>query len=299
MPEIRAFQTQDLPQLTQLINQHISMLIPTWGLPSDLILSRLESNPDQPMIDPWVMERKTLCAFVGEQLVAAAHLLRYGKDETVAENHRGIGDIAWFFFYPEHQPEAVVFLEACHQKMRQWEVTKLSAWESGLSIPCLTGIPDKWPHLLALFYEAGYWPNPERAEAIFGGGFETILALAKQEPKGKLLIQDMESLKRYSLQTITDEEMGFCLFDAKLPRERPALESWAELCEISVEEAWRRRGVGRFLLQEMVSYLVAYGIKNIVFSVVQDNDAAIAFYRNVDWNAISRSQDGWEYKGKL
>src|SRR5690349_20340716 len=113
MAQIRPFQPEDISKLTQLINTHISLLISLWGIPSTLILSRLEKNPDEPVIDPWVIERATFCAFVGENLVAAAHLLRYGESEAMNKSYHRRGDFAWFVFEPEFEADAKGLLEAC------------------------------------------------------------------------------------------------------------------------------------------------------------------------------------------
>jgi GNAT superfamily N-acetyltransferase len=302
MATIRPFKIDDLPQLTQLINTHISMLIPTWGLPSELILSRLEKNPDEPVIDPWVIERVTFCAFVGENLVAAAHLLRYGDTEPVNQNHHKHGDIAWLVFDPEFEAEAMALLEACHAQMKRWEVKSLGAWESGLPIPCLTGISDNWPHIGKLFYEAGYRPNPERAEAVFGGNFDKI------SPAGQLA-------ERFSMREVingnkiivevTRHEKWVARLEAYVDLAengtKPALKTWAELSEVEVAENWRRRGVGTMLIDYLVFLLKDAGARQVVFSVAKNDEeaGAGAFYRSFGWQPFSRSQDAWEYEGQL
>ncbi|HEV7129639.1 MAG TPA: hypothetical protein VGN32_19555, partial [Ktedonobacterales bacterium] len=69
-----------LPQLGELINAHLGLLVPGWALTGDCIASHLQRHPGQAITDPWVSERTTLCALEGPRLVAAAHLLRYGVD---------------------------------------------------------------------------------------------------------------------------------------------------------------------------------------------------------------------------
>jgi GNAT superfamily N-acetyltransferase len=302
MTEIRAFQSNDLPQLTQIINIHISMLITGWGLPSELILSHMEKNPDQPVIDPWVIERKTLCALVGEKLVGAAHLLRYGDAEPVGENHHKHGDIAWLVFDPEFEAEAKALLATCHAQMKSWEVKSLGTWESGLSIPCFTGISDNWPHIGKLFYEAGYRPKPERAEAVFGGNFDKVY------PAGQLA-------ERFSLSEVingdtiivevTRHEKWVAGLEARPDLSengiKPALKTWAELSEVEVAERWRRQGVGRMLISYLVFLLKKTEASQVVFTVAKEDEeaGAGAFYESFGWKPFSRSQDGWEYKGKL
>jgi ribosomal protein S18 acetylase RimI-like enzyme len=302
MPTIRAFQPEDLSQLTQIINTHISMLIPTWELPSELILSRLEKNPDEPVIDPWVIERATFCAFVGENLVAAAHLLRYGDTETVNENHHNHGDIAWFVFEPAFESEAKELLSACHAQMRDWQVKTLGAWESGLYVPCFTGISDNWPHIGKLFYEAGYRPNPERAEAVFGGGFDGVYSPRelpdKFAMKHRITANEIAiGLHRYGERVATIEAR----IDCSENDTKPALKTWAELSEVEVAETWRRRGVGTMLIDYLVFLLKDAGASQVVFSVAKDDEeaGAGAFYRSLGFKPFSRSQDAWEYDGKL
>jgi GNAT superfamily N-acetyltransferase len=296
MREIRAFQYSDLSQLTQLINLHITMLIPSWGLPSSIILSHLDDNPEQPVLNPWVFERKTLCAFVGEQLVAAAHLLHYGNEPTIFKDYRDLGDIAWFVFEPEFMPEARDLLAACHQQMRDWKVRKLIAWDSGLSIPCATGISDKWPHLRELFLEAGYKPNLGHQEAVFGGTFDKIV------PPPQLPLSDglwiYQQIADPIVLTISKgiEMIGRCEADSDLTSrgQKPALQSWAELNHLEVKETWRRRGIATLLIQKLVEILKKEGKQQIVFAVMLEDEivGAGAFYASLGWNLISRGLDG-------
>lgn len=65
------------------------------------VLSRLEDEPSEFIVDPWVSERRTLVAEQRGRIVAAAHLLRYGADERVGESYRDAGLIRWFLFWPE------------------------------------------------------------------------------------------------------------------------------------------------------------------------------------------------------
>jgi hypothetical protein len=77
-PRIVSFDPAHLPALRDLVNAHLTLLVPGWALTNDFIASHLWRNPGQAITDPWVSERLTLCALDGDRLVAAAHLLRYG-----------------------------------------------------------------------------------------------------------------------------------------------------------------------------------------------------------------------------
>ena len=78
MPRIDAFSPAHLPQLLQLVNLHLTAAIPGWALSETTLARHLEHDDTQPITDPWVAERTTLCAVEGYRILAAAHLLRYG-----------------------------------------------------------------------------------------------------------------------------------------------------------------------------------------------------------------------------
>ena len=69
---IQPFQPEHLPQLRDLINLHVEAIVPGWALADDYIHARLQSNPGQYVIDPWVAERQTVCAISRDRVVAAA-----------------------------------------------------------------------------------------------------------------------------------------------------------------------------------------------------------------------------------
>lgn len=71
MVRIESLQSQHLPQVQALVNQHLSAVIPGWGVSLAYLAGRLERNPGQYVVDPWVVERKTLCALDRERVVAA------------------------------------------------------------------------------------------------------------------------------------------------------------------------------------------------------------------------------------
>lgn len=91
----------DRQQLADLINGHIAAVVPGLGLSVAAVLSQLERQPGEYIVDRWVIERMTLVAEKNERVVAAAHLLRYAGDERVSPPYRNSGEIRWLLFWPE------------------------------------------------------------------------------------------------------------------------------------------------------------------------------------------------------
>jgi len=145
---IEPYQSDHLTQLSHLINAHFSAVIPGWSLPGEYIETHLARNPGQYVIDPWVIERKTLCVLDRQRVVAAAHLLRYGTGENVGEHFQNSGDIAWLLVWPQSKAAADALLQACHDQMCAWDVREIKVWDSTLPCPMCAGIPHVWPHLI-------------------------------------------------------------------------------------------------------------------------------------------------------
>src|SRR5712691_10995163 len=94
--EVRPFRRGDREQLTHLVNVHAAAVIPGMAASVNTVLSQLEREPGEPIVDAWVIERATLVAEQRHRVVAAAHLLRYSADENVGEAYRDSAEIRWF-----------------------------------------------------------------------------------------------------------------------------------------------------------------------------------------------------------
>src|SRR5262245_47768473 len=139
--EVHLFPVQDM------INRHLEAAMPGWTLPAQAILRSLRRNVHEPIIDPWVIERKTLCAVANGRLLAAGHLLRYGAGEAVGEWYKNVGDVAWFVAWPNEPEAGAALLVAAREQMIDWGVKGVYAWNNGLGMPLLGDVPDCWGHI--------------------------------------------------------------------------------------------------------------------------------------------------------
>ena len=120
-----------------------------------MLLSQLEREPDEPLVDPWVVERRTLVAIERDAVVAGAHLLRYGGSGQVGESYRGAGEIRWIVGRPD-SPAALdtLIAESC-KALDAWGVTRRYA-DGGLPAPFVYGIPENWPHVRSALERTGF-----------------------------------------------------------------------------------------------------------------------------------------------
>jgi hypothetical protein len=78
--DVRPFRRSDREQLTAIVNLHIGSVLPGVTVSVNAVMSQLEREPGEIIVDPWVVERMTLVAIERERVVAGTHLLRYGAD---------------------------------------------------------------------------------------------------------------------------------------------------------------------------------------------------------------------------
>lgn len=93
-PEVAdtSFRRDDRDQLTQLANAHVQSVVSGLTVSTNRILSQLEREPGEFIVDPWVAARRTAVAEQRGRVSAAAHLLVYGDGPEVGTSYRGLGD---------------------------------------------------------------------------------------------------------------------------------------------------------------------------------------------------------------
>ena len=74
--QVRPFRRADRDQLTQLVNAHAEAVVPGMSVSVNTVLSSLERQPGEFIVDPWVSERVTLVAEQRNRVAAAAHVRR-------------------------------------------------------------------------------------------------------------------------------------------------------------------------------------------------------------------------------
>ncbi len=129
--EVRPFRRPDRVQLTALVNAHIAAVVPGGSVSVTRVLSQLERDPGEFIVDPWVSERTTLVAVQRERVVAAGHLVRYDDDERVGSSYRNAAELRWFLFWPEAPfwqgsvDAAETLLVACVAQLDRWGAAQL------------------------------------------------------------------------------------------------------------------------------------------------------------------------------
>lgn len=299
MTYIEHYRPEHLPQVQALVNVHMGALVPGWALPEAAIASRLERNPGEYVVDPWVTARATLCAIERQRVVAAAHLLRYGGGAEVGANHRNVGELAWLVAWPEASDATAVVLAAAHEQLARWGVAEGWALETCLPEGPFAGVPDTWPHIMAALTAAGYRPGPQaaREEALYAGQLDQIPSPGAPPIEGLSIRRSTGRFGARFTASIGEQALGDCdcIADLTDGGGLPALRGWGELSELEVREPWRDRGIGAWLAGHAAAWLRLGGCSRIVLSVAAEDEAAGAgrFYQRLGWSPLVRFQRGW------
>ena len=162
MPQkVRSFERHDRDQLTELVNLHISAVIPGVAVSVNTVMSQLEREPLETIVDPWVVERMCLVATDDQdRLHAAALLHRYGSDPDVSPDFADAGEIRWLIFSPAAPEAGRRLMDSCLAVLDAWQVRARYA-DGSLPAPACYGVPDTWPHIRSLYSEAGFAPIRE------------------------------------------------------------------------------------------------------------------------------------------
>lgn len=297
---VESFRPEHLPQLRALINCHLNAAVPGWSLPEAFIASRLRREPEEHVVDPWVIQRATLCAVERDRVVAAAHLLRHGDDAKVGDAYRAVGEIAWLVAWPPFEQASVELLAAAREQLAAWKVQTLWA-AGGLPVPLLSGVPDVWPHVAAVLAQAAFRPTPERAEAVYGGELLRVPAPSAPPLAGLRLRRVVGDTTVRFAGVLDDREVGVCECDLDLilGGARPALWRWAELANMQVEADWRGRGIGSWLVGHAAAWLRLGGYDRIVLTTSIEDEVAGSgrFYRRLGLEVLTRLERAWGRDG--
>jgi GNAT superfamily N-acetyltransferase len=300
--QVRPFRRADREQLTALVNAHIQAVVPGVSVSVNTVLSQLERDPGEFIVDPWVAERATLVAEQRHRVVAAAHLLRYGEGEDVGQAYRGTAEINWLLFWPQanHWPDsaeaASSLMDACLDRLRSWGVAHWHA-DGALPAPGVYGVPRQWPHVRALYEQAGF---------VHDGHVEIVL-LARVDELPRPATPPLEGLRversvgesgtRLS-GLVGDELIGFVEVETNLAEggRLAHLGGWADVGNLHVVEAYRRRGVATWLVGQAADWLrLARADRLLEYAWPEERDL-LGLVGRLGFRELTRTARGWHHR---
>jgi GNAT superfamily N-acetyltransferase len=297
--EVRSFRREDREQLTALVNAHTAAVVPGISVAVNTVLSQLEREPGEFIVDPWVDERMTLVAEQRGRIVAAAHLLRYAGDESVGESYRGAGELRWFLFWPEAPfwPDSTLaaetLLAASLSQLERWGVTRQYA-DGALPAPGVYGVPEQWPHIRSS-YERGGFVQEGQVEVVY---LAEVDRLPRPDARDGLAVRRTVGISGTRLSAVAgDDVVGYIEVDMREgPGRFPAHSGWADVGNLHVAEAHRRQGIATWLVGQAAEWLRLAGVGRLLDYSNADDEPCRAFLESAGFKELTTTHRGWVRK---
>lgn len=307
---VRSFHRRDRQQLTDLVNAHAAAVVPGMSVSVSTVLSELERQPGEFIIDPWVSERATLVAEHSDRVAAAAHLLRYYTDERAGTAYRGSGEIRWLVFWPQapagnpYWPDATraaqELIAACIGQLERWGVSVQSA-DGDLPVHGVYGVPEQWPHIRSLYQRAGF-AHTGHTEVVY---LTEVASLPRPEepPIAGLSVRRSVGMNGTRLSAVVGEEViGYVeveTFEDGQRLSRPR--GWADIGNLHISEQYRRHGVATWLLGQVADWLRLAQVERLLdYANLEGPDPAgqdyapyRAFLTASGFRELTRTKCGW------
>jgi GNAT superfamily N-acetyltransferase len=299
---VRPFRRADRDQLTALVNAHIQAVVPGVSVSVNTVMSQLERDPGEFIVDPWVTERATLVAEQRGRVVAAAHLLRYGSGEEVGESMRGAGDINWLLYWPEasYWPDSMAaadaLMAACLAQLQRWRVTRW--WADGtLPAPGVYGLPEQWPHIRALYERAGF-VHDGHTEIVLIARVDELPSPSEPPILGLRLGRALGVNGTRLYGSLDEKLVGYIEVDTDLAEggRLAHLGGWADIGNFHVEEAYRRRGVATWLAGEAADWLRLARVERLLGYAWPEEQAMLALLGRLGFRELTRTARGWVHR---
>lgn len=301
--EIRLFRRSDRDQLAALVNAHVEVVVPGGAIPVNSVLTQLEREPGEFIVDPWVAERMTL---VGEQtngIVAAALLHRYRTDADVPERYRGAGEIRWLVFMPlraannaqwhDGNAAAVALISHCEKQFRDWQCAVVYA-DGALPSPGVYGVPEQWPHVAALYRNAGFAPS--NRESVYLADLAAI-APPRPTPGRELRIHRSVGINGVRFTATSDSTpLGYIEVERQTGPDRRSGPVVADIGNLWVIDGRQRNGIGTLLLQHAAAWL-RLGCVDLLLAYASPDTATDgpmrAFLASNEFALVTTTERGW------
>jgi GNAT superfamily N-acetyltransferase len=292
-PLIRPFLRSDREQVTTLVNAHIAAVVPGVSVSVQALLSHLEREPGEFIVDPWVQDRVTLVAEQRGRIVATAHLVRYRDDATTGETYRNAGEIRWLACWPDASGEAGDALAvACHAQFQRWGVTRRYA-DGTLPAPAVYGVPEQWPHIRAIYERIGF-RHDGRTEVVFVARVDGLRRPAA--PLAELSTRRTVGINGTRISAVLGpDDVGYIEVDTNLdagPR-ISRVGAWADVGNLWVEPKYRRRGIGTWLVGQAAAWLELGGTARLLDYADTEEESYAAFLTTVGFTLLTRTARGF------
>lgn len=297
--DVRLFSRADREQVSALANAHVSAVVPNGSVSVNALLSQLEREPGEFIVDPWVRERVTLVAVQRSRVVAAALLLRYVDDDRTTQGYRDAAEIRWLLcwppapFWPDSMQAGSALARACVAQLARWRPARTYA-DGALPAPGVYGVPEQWPHVRELYSSVGFVPSG-RTEVV------SMAAVSDLPTPDRAPIAGLVPVRRVGVSgtrisaVLDGSALGYVEVDTAVGGAgRPGGDTaWADIGNLYVEPTHRRTGIATWLLAEVRQWLTLGGVTRLLEYNDASDHVALAFAEAIGFRPLTRTECGF------
>jgi GNAT superfamily N-acetyltransferase len=301
--QVRPFRRADREQLTALVNAHVQAVVPGVSVSVNTVMSQLERDPGEFIVDPWVAERATLVAEQRGRIVAAAHLLRYRGGAEVGASYRDAGEVNWLLFWPEatywpdSEETADSLMAACLARLRTWGASRWYA-DGALPAPGVYGVPEQWRHVRGLYERAGFVQDGH-TEVVLLARVDELPRPSESPIPGLELGRavGVNGIRLYGFvgDKVGDKVVGYIEVETNLAEggRLAQLGGWADVGNLHVDEAHRRRGVATWLVGQAADWLRLARVERLLDYAWAEEEDCLALLGRLGFCELTRTARGW------
>lgn len=298
--QVRTFRRDDREQLTALVNAHVQAVMPGVAVSVNTVLSQLEREPGEFIVDPWVAERVTLVAEQRRRVVAAAHLLRYGSGAEVGESYRGVGEIKWLLCWPEAPfwPDSLAagdaVAAAALAALTREGASRLVA-DGTLPAPGVYGVPEQWPHIHAILRRAGFTPG-DHTEHVLLAEVDRI-ARPTAPIDGLTVARALGAAGTRLTACLGGNRVGYVEVEHRIGDTGRLVrqDGWADIGNLWVDGSHRRKGIASWLLGHAAEWLRLGHADRLLDYATPDQDDYLGFLRHSGFQELTRTSRAWQH----
>lgn len=292
---VRPFDRRDRDQLTALVNLHIGSVLPGVAVSTNTVLSQLEREPGEVIVDPWVEQRVCLVAERDQAITAAALVHRFGRDDRVNEGYRAAAEIRWLIAAPDDAEAGRAVLDEAVATARHWHPTRLYG-DVNLPAPACVGLSDSWPHLRRLFIDAGF-TGPARIEQALAAPCHQLVGPEWSGPSAGL--RRSVGVLGTRLDLLDDgESVGFIEVGEIHPAlaRGSAAATWTDVGNLFASDPDRLTEVMPALFSAAADWLLLGGVERLIDYYADDHHQPeyLDILHKLGFATLTVNQRGWE-----
>lgn len=296
---VRRFQRGDRDQVAALVNAHIAAVIPNVAVSVNALMSHLERQPGEFIVDQWVRERVSLVAVQRSRVVAAAQLLRYIDDDRASDSYRDAAEIRWLLcwppapYWPDSTDAGEQLARVCLAQLDRWR-PRVAFADGTLPAPGVYGVPEQWPHIRDLYLGCGFVADGH-AEVVYLA--QTAVLLEERGTPGlSLTVRRSLGINGTRLSAIHDGEVvGYVEVDTNLDAavQMSRVGDLADIGNLHVVPEQRRKGIGSWLVAKAADWLDLGGVTRVLAYCDVAEPGERAFLEAVGFDELTRTQRGF------